>query len=220
MNRSERMALFEKVDLYPVTCSELALGRDNLEFLDEIIAGGTKIVQLREKNITKGAFYSLAKAFRKRCSEAGILLMINDHLDVALGVEADGVHLGQDDFPLNEARRMAPDLILGTSTHNRGEALKAVQDGADYYNIGPIYPTRTKEGASEFLGPQAVSTVSEGIHLPFTLMGGIKLDNLKPLLEQGARKIAVVTALTQAKNIEKATRDLIAAIRKGYKEGK
>ena len=218
MSRTARLDRFEQVDLYPVTCRELSKGRDDLTFLDEIIRGGAKIVQLREKSLTKRAFHELAKAFRCRCSEAGLLLLINDHLDVALDVGADGVHLGQDDLPIDVARRLAPDLILGASTHNRDEALKAVRDGADYYNIGPIYPTATKETATDFLGPDAIPVISEGIDLPFTVMGGIKAHNLEPLLEHGARKIAVVTALTGATDIAAATRAMIEAIRRGRME--
>lgn len=219
MIREERLALFEKVDLYPVTCEALSAGRSNLEFLEGIIQGGARIVQLREKDLSKRALFELARAFRERCTEAGLLLMINDHLDVALGVGADGVHLGQDDLPLEVARRLAPDLILGASTHSREEALQAAEEGADYYNIGPIYPTRTKEHLERFLGPEALPEISRDIDKPFTVMGGIKEDNVHPLLELGARKIAVVTALTQAPDIAAATARMIAVIRKGARKG-
>lgn len=219
MIREERLALFEKVDLYPVTCEALCAGRSNMEFLEGIIQGGARIVQLREKDMGKRALFELARAFRARCTEAGLLLMINDHLDVALGVGADGVHLGQDDLPLEVARRLAPDLILGASTHSREEALRAVKEGADYYNIGPIYSTRTKEHLEHFLGPKALPEISRDIDKPFTVMGGIKEDNLHPLLEHGAQKIAVVTALTQAPDIAAATERMVAAIRWGKRKG-
>lgn len=212
MNRFERMQRFGQARLYPVTCEALSAGRTNLQFLEAVIAGGARIVQLREKDLSKREFHTLALAFRKRCADAGLLLIINDHLDVALSVGADGVHLGQDDFPLAHARRLAPELILGASTHNREEAFTAAREGADYYNIGPIYPTGTKAHLSEFLGPEAIPAVSEGIDLPFTVMGGIKEHNLAPLKEHGARHIAVVTALTQAPDIASATRRMIEAL--------
>lgn len=215
MNREERQARFEGVDLYPVTCAALSAGRDDLFILDRVIAGGAKIIQLREKALSKRAFFELAKAFRRRCSEAGILFMVNDHVDVALAAGADGVHLGQEDLPVAEARRLGPELLIGVSTHNREEALAAWRDGADYYNIGPIYPTRTKEGAPIFLGPDAVRAISRDIPLPFTVMGGIKMVNLHPLLATGARRIAVVTAVTQAPDPAAAVRELITAIRSG-----
>jgi thiamine-phosphate pyrophosphorylase len=215
MNRAQRLALFDQVDLYPVTCADLSEGRSDLEFLDAVIEGGAKIVQLREKKMSGRDFHALAAAFRARCSAAGVLLMINDHLDVALSVAADGVHLGQDDFPLPAARKLAPDLILGASTHNREEALKAREEGADYYNIGPIYPTKTKAHVPDALGPEAIPLISESMEIPFTVMGGIKHDNLGPLVARGARKIAVVTAITRAPDMAAAPRTLIDALRKG-----
>ncbi len=213
MNKRERLALFEAVDIYPVTCMELSEGRSDIEFLECIIAGGAKIVQLREKKITKKELFSLARDFKKRCDEAGVLLIINDHLDVALALDADGVHLGRDDFPIEEARLLAPEIIIGASTHSRDQALDAAQKGADYFNIGPIYPTKTKEHASDILGPDAIPVFSEGLKIPFTVMGGIKKENLGPVIEVGARKIAVVTAITKAPDMESATRGLIEAIR-------
>lgn len=217
MNRQERLTLFDEVDLYPVTCEALCEGRTNLEFLEGVIEGGARIVQLREKDMSGKDFHALAEAFQERCSRAGLLLIINDHLDVALSVGADGVHLGQDDFPLIEARKLAPDLLLGASTHNREEALKAEKEGADYYNIGPIFPTSTKEHLSHFLGPEEIPSISKGIDLPFTVMGGIKKENIPSLLEAGARHIAVVTAVTQTPDIEQAVQELAWIIREGRK---
>ena len=102
-----------------------------------------------------------------------MLLIINDHVDIALAVDADGVHLGQEDLPLAAARRIAPELLIGISTHSREEALKAQGEGADYVNIGPIFPTRTKEGVTRFLGPEAIPGIAAGLEIPFTVMGGI-----------------------------------------------
>jgi len=144
-----------------------------------------------------------------------VLLIINDHLDVALSIEADGVHLGQDDFPVDEARKLAPDMIIGASTHDREEAKIAVKQGADYYNIGPIYPTDTKAHLSNFLGPEIIQNISSGIDIPFTVMGGIKMKNMLPLLEHGARIIAVVTAVTKAPDIAGNVRKMIRVIREG-----
>lgn len=215
MSKEERVRKFRDVDLYPVTCEELSLGRSNLEVLEGVIQGGARIIQLREKSKSRKEFYDLAKAFKKRCAEANVLLIINDHLDVALSVGADGVHLGQDDFPLKEARKLAPDLILGASTHSREQALRAQDEGADYYNIGPIFPTTTKAHLSHFLGPEAIGEISKGIQLPFTVMGGIKKEHIPTLVRAGARRIAVVTAVTKEKDIPSAIADLRRAITKG-----
>jgi thiamine-phosphate pyrophosphorylase len=139
--RQERTAAFEKIDLYPVTGQALSLERDNYQIVQGIIDGGAKIVQLREKHLSKIDLLVMGSRFREMTKKAGMLLIINDHIDVALGCGADGVHLGQDDLSLKAARALAPDLILGASTHNLDEALRAQADGADYVNIGPIFPT-------------------------------------------------------------------------------
>ena len=198
MNREIRRKKFLQTDLYPVTCERHSAGRSNLEVLDAAIRGGAGIIQLREKERTAGELYRMALRFRKVTADAGILLIINDHVDIALAVGADGVHLGQEDLPLAAARTIAPDLLIGISTHSREEALKAQCEGADYVNIGPIFPTRTKEGVKRFLGPESIAGIAAGLEIPFTVMGGITGANIDRVLAQGARRVAVVTAVTMA----------------------
>lgn len=168
MNRETRKRMFLEVDLYPVTCERHSAGRSNLEVLDAAIRGGARIIQMREKEFTAGEFYRMALRFREMTAKAGMLLMINDHVDIALAVGADGVHLGQEDLPLPAARKLAPELLIGISAHSREEALKAQSEGADYVNIGPIFPTRTKEGVKRFLGPEAIAGIAAGLEVPFT----------------------------------------------------
>ncbi len=201
MNREARKRKFLEVDIYPVTCERLSVGRSNLEVLKDVIRGGARIIQLREKDYSRKALYQLALAFREITRKAGVLLFINDYLDVAMAVEADGVHLGQDDLPVAAARRLAPELLIGASTHSLEEALQAEADGADYVNIGPIFPTKTKEGIHQVLGPAAIPAIGAGIRLPFTVMGGINDVNIGQVLAQGARRVAMVTAITQAPDI-------------------
>lgn len=196
MNRDVRRQKFLRTDLYPVTCERHSAGRSNMEVLNAAVRGGAGIIQLREKEGTAGALYRMALRFRKVTAEAGMLLIINDHVDIALAVDADGVHLGQEDLPLAAARRIAPELLIGISTHSREEALKAQSDGADYVNIGPIFPTRTKEGVKGFLGPEAIAGIAAGLEIPFTVMGGITVANIDQVLARGARRIAIVTAVT------------------------
>jgi len=203
-----RLKAFEKIDLYPVTDQALSLGRTDLEVLDGLIAGGAKIVQLREKHLSKKDLYSLALKFRERTASAGMLLIINDHIDIALSCGADGVHLGQDDLPLEAAREIAPDLVIGVSTHNLEEVLLAQKQGADYINIGPIFATQTKEVSVVPLGPEAIEKIAPTINIPFTVMGGINSSNIDKVLQAGARRVAVVTAVTKAPNIEQAVRGL------------
>jgi thiamine-phosphate pyrophosphorylase len=156
--------------------------------------------------VTYEDLYRLALSFREISATAGMLLIINDHLDIALAVGADGVHLGQDDLPLAAARRLAPDLLIGVSTHSLDEALEAEREGADYVNIGPIFPTTTKAGVDRGLGPEAIGIIASRISVPFTVMGGIASANLDQVLARGARRIAMITAITQAPNITEAVR--------------
>ena len=209
MNREMRKEKFLQVDLYPVTCERLSAGRSNFDLLEAAIRGGARIIQLREKGCATGELYRMALRFREITAEAGMLLIINDHVDIALAVEADGVHLGQEDLPLAAARTIAPELLIGISAHSRQEALKAQGEGADYVNIGPIFPTRTKEGVSRFLGPEAIPEIAVGLEIPFTVMGGINGANIDRVIAQGARKVAVVTAVTTADDMAGA----VAALR-------
>ena len=198
--------MFHQVDIYPVTCEELSEGRSNLEVLEAVIRGGAKIIQLREKEYQKKELYHLAVKFREMTQKEGVLLIINDHVDIALAVDADGVHLGQEDLPLTVARQLAPELLIGASTHSLEQALQAEKDGADYINIGPIFITKTKEGVESSLGPEAIARISPYIKVPFTVMGGIDEENLELVLAKGARRVAMVTAITRAADIAASVR--------------
>ena len=208
MDRKARKKMFERVDIYPVTCERLSAGRSDLEVLERVIQGGARIVQLREKDYSKRELYLLGRRFREITASNRVLLIINDHLDIALAVGADGAHLGQDDLPVEAARRIAPDLIIGASTHGLDEALAAQADGADYINIGPIFETRTKEGVANYLGPDAIASIAPRINIPFTVMGGITESNIDQVLSRGARRVAMVTAVTQAPDIARKVRSL------------
>ena len=208
----ERMRLFCRAGLYFVTSQSLSRGRTTLDVVREALAGGVRLVQLREKEMPDGEFYDLAVHARRITSESGALLIINDRLDVAIGVGADGVHLGLDDFPAVEARRIAPDLVIGASTHSKEEAVAARENGASYVNIGPLFPTGTKAWKGEFLGIEGLVSVASVIDIPFTVMGGIKEEHIPSLLENGVRTVAVVTAVTQAEDPAQAVRSLLEAL--------
>lgn len=204
--RRRRREAFLEVDLYPVTSAEHSRGRSSEEIIRAVLRAGCRIVQLREKNLSRGEYYRLALRARRLCHRC--LLICNDHLDVALAVGADGVHLGQQDLPLEAARRLAPQLLIGVSTHSLGEALAAQKGGADYVNIGPIFPTATRPGHERFLGPQAIAEIGPRLQIPFTVMGGIGPENIHQVLAAGARRIAVVTAVTAADDPTAAARRL------------
>ncbi len=216
MNRllQQRMQKFiYEVTLYPVSCEALANGRSDLEWLDAVLAGGARIVQLRDKKAEGRELLAKARAFREKTREAGALFIVNDRLDIALLASADGVHLGNSDLPAEAVRSFAPDLIIGVSCNTEEQAATAESRGATYFNIGPLFATKTKGGLSKFLGLEAVRRFSSRCPLPYTVMGGIKKHHIPELVAQGARRIAVVTALTQAEDIEQETRSWIETIK-------
>jgi len=215
MNHAERMARFEQTDLYVVITQSFCAGRPALEVLDAVLDAGVRLVQFREKNIEGRDLYTQASAFRERTRAAEALLIVDDRLDVALAVEADGVHLGQEDLPLQAARRLAPDLIIGASTHNLEEALAAQEAGASYVNIGPIFPTQTKTLDTGAVGPALITAVTPHLTIPFTCMGGIKTGNIEEVIGRGARHVAVVTAVTAAPDVRAAAIELRQRINSG-----
>lgn len=204
----------EEVSLYPVSCERLAMGRDDLAWLDGVLGGGAKIVQLRDKDSDGLRLFEKAKIFRQKTLEAEALFIVNDRVDIALLCGADGVHLGNSDIPASEVRALAPDLIIGVSCNTEEQAASAENRGASYFNIGPLYATQTKDGLSAFLGPAAIHAFSARSALPFTVMGGIKKEHIPELTAMGAKRLAVVTALTRADDIAAETRSWLDAIKK------
>ncbi len=207
MYRQKRMEMFKEIDIYPVTCEKLSQGRDNISVLEEVLAAGAKIVQLREKEWSKHKLYHQALEFKKQTQKYRALLIVNDHVDVALAAGADGVHLGRKDLPLAAARSIAPDLILGASSHSLDQALEAQEAGADYVNIGPLFTTSTKE-ADTPLGVEAINRIAPRLNIFFTVMGGITNDNIEQVLEAGASRIAMVSEITKARDIKEKVREL------------
>jgi thiamine-phosphate pyrophosphorylase len=206
--KSKRLEAFDNIDLYPVTCEKRSNERSDIDVLKEIIEGGAKIIQLRDKISSKRVIYEKAVKFREICTDAGILLIMNDHIDIAIAVNADGIHLGQDDFPIEEAVKLLPDKIIGASTHTLREALLAEEAGADYINIGPIFPTTTKEGIDKFLGPDIIVNICTNIKVPFTVMGGINRKNIDVVLGKGATKIAMVSSITAMSSVKNAVKEI------------
>ena len=194
----ERLEVFRRTDVYPVITSEFCAGRPPAEIAASLLEGGARILQIREKTMPDRPFLELLRKVRELTWESGALLIADDRVDAALIAQADGVHLGQDDLPLPDARRIAPDLLIGVSTHNADEIRIAQSQGCSYLNVGPIFPTGTKHLACRFLGLETLKALSPDVHVPFSVMGGIKYAHLKELLACGARHIAAVTAFTQA----------------------
>lgn len=212
MDRRARADVLREADLYVVITESFCAGRSALEVLDAVLAAGVRLVQFREKDLGDGELYRRGQLFRERTREAGALLIVDDRVDIALAIEADGVHLGQADLPVAVARRIASRLIVGASTHNLDEALAAQAAGADYVNIGPIFPTQTKAVASGAVGPEMIETIAPHLTIPFTCMGGIKRHNIGEVLRRSARCVAVVTAVTAAPDARRAAEELRTAI--------
>lgn len=208
----KRLTQFEeKVGVYPVSCEKLAAGRSDREWLDEVIAGGARIVQLRDKESNDRELLAKARYFREKTSEAGVLFFLNDRLDIALLSNADGMHVGQNDLPAEEIRKLAPDILIGHSCNTEkqtqilGREVEQNTSAVSYYNIGPLFETGTKEGLHHFLGAEGIDTFSRHCSLPFTVMGGIKLQHLDAILAAGAKRVAVVTAISQAEDMAAET---------------
>ncbi len=211
MDLGGRLAAFARADLYVVITEAFCAGRRGLTVLDEVLAAGVAIVQLREKDLAGRALYEMALAARRRTEAAGALLIIDDRLDIALAAGADGVHLGQEDLPVAAARRLAPEMIVGASSHSLEEALAAQEAGAGYVNIGPLFPTATKPAAVP-LGLEAIERIAPHLKIPWTTMGGISLDNIAQVVARGARHPAVMSAVTAAPDVSAAARALREAI--------
>lgn len=203
-----------ELGLYPVITEEFCKGRSSLDILNMVIEAGVKIVQLREKNMTKKELYELALKYREITKSKNVKLIINDHLDIALAVKADGVHLGQNDLPAEVARKIAPKMIIGVSTHNFDEIYKAQKAKASYINIGPIFPTNTKKSEISPLGLSYLKEAIKIVKIPFTVMGGINKENIISLLELGVKNIAMVTAITASENVTQTTKEFIELINK------
>ncbi|MHB1350024.1 MAG: thiamine phosphate synthase [Desulfobulbus sp.] len=208
----------DEVTVYPVSCERLANGRSDEQWLDDVLRGGARIVQLRDKESGDRRLLAKARYFRERTSEAGALFLVNDRVDIALLADADGVHVGQKDLPPEEIVRLAPEMLIGISCNSEEQARelgRREQEGRaafSYFNIGPLFPTRTKDGLVEFIGPEAIERFSAQIAAPFTVMGGIKLEHVPQVVGRGARRIALVTALSQAPDIAAETARWVEAI--------
>jgi thiamine-phosphate pyrophosphorylase len=209
------MERFVRAGLYLVTSQALSAGRSTPAVVEAALRGGAKLVQVREKDLPLRALLDVARELRALTLRHGALLIVNDRIDVALATGADGVHLGQGDLPIADARRIAPDLIIGASSHNEAEAAAAGRQGASYVNIGPLFATQTKDWSGDFLGLDGLRRIAPCVNIPFTVMGGIKDRHIPELVATGARTIAVVTAVTADPDPEAAARRLLGLIRGG-----
>ncbi len=211
-----------KVDfsLYAITGEQFHPGRHYLQVMEEAIQGGADIIQLREKKKSKKELLEMARQLKALCARYEVPFIINDHVDLVLAVDADGIHLGQDDLPLEEARKiLGPDKIIGISTHHIDEAKRAEEGGADYIGAGPVFATQTKEDVVDPVGLEYIRQVADEISIPFVAIGGIKLHNVDQVLEAGASRICAVSAIVGADDVKGAAEAFAQKIKKHTKRG-
>jgi thiamine-phosphate pyrophosphorylase len=212
---SAAASLSSRYLLYLVTDAGLSRGRSHLRIVEAAIRGGVTIVQYREKNASTRRMIEEADALCRLCRGAGVPFIVNDRLDVALAVDADGVHVGQDDLPAKLARRLlGRGKILGVSAGSVEEARQAVGDGADYIGASPVFSTPTKTDAPPPLGVEGLRRMAKAVELPVVAIGGITQANAAAMREAGAAGIAVVSALVGAEDVEAAARELRLVVEK------
>lgn len=202
---------FSLPPLYPITDLGLAKKTTHLDIVKELVEGGAKLIQIREKNLSSYDLFSQAMEVITYARKKGVKIIINDRVDIALAVDADGVHIGQDDLPIEEARTLlGPKKIIGLSTHNLRQAIKANASSADYISIGPIFGTATKASSNLPLGTGIIKHLRHRVTKPMVAIGGVRLDRLEDVFSVGADSVAVISDLLKYDNISERTKVYLA----------
>ena len=196
--------------LYLVTEESVPL-EDLLRIIEEAVKGGVSIVQLREKNSTGSCFFKKAKSIKSLLARYDVHLIINDRVDIALAVGADGVHIGQEDLPLSEVRKIVPaSMIVGLSVSTVEEAKEAEENGADYIGVGSIFPTQSKDDAN-LLPNGMLELITNAVSIPVVGIGGINLDNISTIRDKNLAGVAIVSAIMKAEDPYEAAKAFRAA---------
>lgn len=200
--------------IYGITGDNFAHGRSNLECVKAMIEGGIKIIQYRDKTKSIKEKTKEAREIRELCKKHGVIFIVNDHVDIALLVDADGVHIGQDDMSPADVRKLiGDDKIIGLSTHSEEQGMKAFLDpDVDYIGVGPIFPTTTKDTAP--VGLEYLEYAVKNLHLPFTAIGGIKEHNIHEIISRGAKNICLVSDIVGAPDIAEKVKYLQSLMNK------
>lgn len=199
--------------LHVLTNREAVKPRPLIEVLELVIQGGASVIQLRDKNVPKEDMIILGRELRK-ITQNKCFLIVNDNIDVALEIGADGIHVGQKDMSARGVRNLIPsNMILGVSANTVNEALKAEQDGANYIGAGPVFPTISKFDADSPIGLSGLSAIKQAVHIPVIAIGGISLQNAADVAKI-SDGIAIISAVLRAEDPKKATEALSALIKK------
>ena len=195
--------------LHVLTDTVLQTRHTHLELARMAVAGGADTVQYRQKSGSTREMIETARAMREVCAGSGVPLIVNDRVDVALAAEADGVHLGQDDFPVALARTLlGGGRVIGVSAGNPDEARRGIADGADYVGFGPVFPTGSKSDAGEAQGLEKLADFTRAVRAPVIAIGGIDADNADSVMRMGAHGVAVISAVCCQADPEAATLEL------------
>jgi thiamine-phosphate pyrophosphorylase len=197
--------MLERLHLCVITAAGLVPGRDHVAVAEAALAGGADMIQLRDKTGDLRSLLAQARRIRALCRAGGAVFVVNDRVDLALAVDADGAHVGQEDLPATHARRLlGPGRILGVSTHDPEQAERARCAGADYIGFGPMFPTGTKATGYSPRGVEALRAVRDRVPLPILAIGGIALENVAATIAAGATAPAVISAIVAAPDIAAA----------------
>jgi len=210
ISRISRRHKIERVPgLYVILDRQFLVGRDELDVTRQIIEGGARVIQLRDKQSKKGGLLLVAQKLKELCSQADVLFIINDYLDLAMAVDADGLHIGQEDLPLPVVRRELPiDKIVGCSVTTLSQATKAQDEGADYIAVGSIFPTTTKKETT-VVGVDMLKELKQIVSTPLVAIGGINQNNIGEVVAAGADAVAVISAVLGEKDVRGAVQKLV-----------
>ncbi len=206
-------------DLYCITADEYSRGRSNVRVVAEMLEAGVRLVQYRAKEKEAGDRFRECREIRRLTREAGAALIVNDHPDLALLVEADGVHLGQEDYPIEAVRQLVGrKMIIGLSTHSPLQAEDAIRRGADYIGVGPLFYTSTKKNVCKPVGLEYLDFAVSHVSIPFVAIGGIKVHNISEVRRRGARCVAIVTEIVGSADIQGKIAEILAVLKEGSKK--
>ena len=201
-------------DLYGITAEEYSKGRTNIAVVEEMIAAGIGIIQYREKEKSMQEKYAQCIKIREMTKQAGVFFIVNDHVDLAIMVQADGIHIGQDDYPIAAVRELVGnEMVIGLSTHSPAQARQAIEQGADYIGVGPIFQTFTKKDVCDPVGFEYLEwVVAQKPPIPFVTIGGIKAHNIAEVIKRGAQCVALVTEIVGADDIGNKIKEIRSAV--------
>lgn len=208
MSRDELKKRFEQVRLYCFSPGKLTTNKDPLSIVEAQIKGGADVIQLREKGKSKKEILELGFKIKEITQKYNTLFIVNDDMDIALILDADGLHLGQDDIPIEYVRPFMKDKLIGISTHSIEQAKEAVRKGADYIGFGPIFETKTKEKKEKVIGLSYLPTLKNTCPVPYVAIGGIGLNNLLSVIKAGCNRVAIISDIIYAANIEQRCREI------------